>query len=65
MAGAETAPRIDVPDIEQFLAANLHERALFQSKKRGPKTEELISRYNAIIDANETDPSLKISPIYQ
>ena len=62
---ASISARIDVLDIEQFLAANLHERALFQSKNRGPKTEELISRYNSIIDAHETDPSLKISPVYQ
>jgi hypothetical protein len=60
---AETAGvqnRVDILDIEQFLAANLHERALFDSAKRRPKTLELISRYNALIDEFEADPSLKI-----
>ena len=52
--------RIDILDIEQFLAANLHERALFDSAQRRPKTLELISRYNALIDQFEADPSLRI-----
>lgn len=62
---ASISTRIDVLDIEQFLAANLYERALFQSKNRGPRTEELITRYNALIDAHETDPSLKIAALYK
>jgi hypothetical protein len=52
--------RIDVLDVEQFLAANLHERALFRSENRGPKTLELINRYNELVTAFETDPSLRI-----
>ena len=52
--------RIDVLDVEQFLAANLHERSLFSTAGRVPRTEELVRRYNAIIDAVETDPALKI-----
>lgn len=60
---AETAgvqDRIDILDIEQFLAANLHERALFNSKSRKPKMLELIEHYNALIDEFEADPSLRI-----
>ncbi len=58
--GADILDQIEVLDIEQFLAANLHERALFQTKNRSAKTAELIERYNRLIDLHETDPSLKI-----
>ena len=57
---AGIANRVDVLDIEQFLAANLHERSLFSTEKRTTTTAELIRRYNAILDKVETDPSLKI-----
>jgi len=57
---AGIASRVDTLDIEQFLAANLYERALFSAKNCIPKTAELLARYNALIDAHETDPSLKI-----
>jgi hypothetical protein len=52
--------RLDVLDVEQFLAANLHERALFQTKNRTARTAELLAHYNRLIDAHETDPSLRI-----
>ncbi len=57
--------RVDILDIEQFLAANLLERALFQAKNRAPRTEELINRYNHLVETHETDPSLKIAPTYK
>lgn len=57
---ANIASRLDVLDIEQFLAANLYERALFSAKNHLPKTRELLARYNELIDAHKTDPSLKI-----
>lgn len=57
---ANIGSRVDVLDIEQFLAANLYERALFLAKNLPPKTTELIDRYNELIEANETDPSLRI-----
>ena len=57
---ADIASRVDILDIEQFLAANLYERSLFSAKNHLPKTAELLARYNALIDAHETDPSLKI-----
>ncbi len=52
---------LDVLDAEQFLVANLHELGGFQSDKRRVTVESLVDRYNAIVDATETDPSLKIS----
>jgi hypothetical protein len=57
---AKIGSRLDVLDIEQFLAANLYERALFSAKDHLPKTTELLLRYNKLIDEYETDPSLKI-----
>jgi hypothetical protein len=52
--------RLDVLDVEQFLAANLHERTLFLTKNRIARTTELVANYNKLIDTYETDPSLKI-----
>jgi hypothetical protein len=57
---AQVLDQIDVLDIEQFLAANLHERALFQTKNRNARTEELLTIYNKLVEKHETDPSLKI-----
>jgi len=52
--------RIDILDIEQFLAANLHERSAFTKANHRPKVKELILRYNELIDLHEGDPSLRI-----
>lgn len=57
---AGIASRIEILDIEQFLAANLLERSLFKADNRRPKTLELIERYNELVSQFETDPSLKI-----
>lgn len=52
--------RIEVLDITQFLVANMLEWTTFDGSKRRNTFEELIARYNAIVEACETDPSLKI-----
>ena len=52
--------RVDIFDIEQFIAGNLYELGGFARNGRGATAERLIAAYNNIIDANETDPSLKI-----
>jgi len=52
--------RIDVFDIEQFIAGNLYELGGFAREGRGATAERLVNAYNGIIDACETDPSLKI-----
>ena len=57
---ANIASRFDILDVEQFLTANLYEHALFSAKNHIPKTAEILARYNELIDAHETDPSLKI-----
>lgn len=52
--------RVDAFDIEQFIASNIYELSSFASAKRRITVEQLIGHYNAIVDKNETDPSLKI-----
>lgn len=52
--------RIEFIDFTQFMATNLHEWSMFQAAGRVAKVAELVDRYNALIDANETDPSLRI-----
>lgn len=52
--------RIEVLDITQFLVANMLKWTAFDDSKRRNTFEELIARYNVIVEACETDPSLKI-----
>jgi len=52
--------RIDVFDIEQFLAANLYELGSFAAEGRRTAVNDLICRYNQIVSEFETDPSLMI-----
>lgn len=52
--------RIDVFEIEQFIALNLYELGGFASVGRRVAVTDLARRYNDIIDEFETDPSLKI-----
>ncbi|MCB1207549.1 MAG: DUF4928 family protein [Verrucomicrobiae bacterium] len=52
--------RIEVLDIVQFLVGNLLEWTEFEGAKRRATFEELVERYNGIVERCETDPSLKI-----
>ncbi|WP_349590930.1 DUF4928 family protein [Alteromonas sp. NFXS44] len=52
--------RIDVFEVEQFIALNLYELGKFASDGRRIAVKDLVARYNEIIDSVETDPSLKI-----
>ncbi len=54
------AERIDIFEIEQFVALNLYEMGQFQADRRRVAVDTLIDRYNEIIEAVETDPSLRI-----
>lgn len=54
------AARVEIIELEQFLAANLHEWSRFDMAARNVKVNELIERYNLLIDEHETDPSLRI-----
>ncbi len=51
---------IEVVDITQFLVANMLGWTGFKGSQRRHTFEELISRYNAVINALEIDPSVKI-----
>ena len=52
--------RIDVWDIQQFMATNVNERSMFDNAARNTKLADIIARYNEIISEVETDPSLRI-----
>lgn len=52
--------RIDVFEVEQFVALNLYELGKFAADGRRVAIGDLVTRYNAIVEEVETDPSLKI-----
>ena len=57
---AGIADRVDIFEAEQFIAGNLYELGEFAASGRRIKAEELIERYNEIINECETDPGLRI-----
>lgn len=59
-ANFDLSDRIDVFEIEQFIALNVYELGKFAADGRRVAIGDLINRYNAIVDEFETDPSLKI-----
>ena len=54
------ADRIDVFEVEQFVALNLYELGKFAATGRATAVTDLVERYNQIVDEIETDPSLRI-----
>lgn len=52
--------RLDVIEIEQFIATNIYEWSLFERDARPAAIKDIIERYNRIVAACESDPSLKI-----
>jgi Domain of unknown function (DUF4928) len=52
--------RIDVIEIEQFLAANLYEHSGFDKLTRPVVMQRLIDAYNDMVAECESDPSLRI-----
>ncbi|KIX14536.1 DUF4928 family protein [Dethiosulfatarculus sandiegensis] len=52
--------RIDVFDIEQFLAANVYELSRFSRANRKVTIKEIVENYNHIVTECESDPGLKI-----
>ena len=59
-SNSSLADRIDVFEIEQFVAANLYELGAFIADGRRTAIDSLVKRYNEIVEEVETDPSLKI-----
>jgi hypothetical protein len=58
---AALGDRIDILEVEQFVATNVYEWSKFEHKGRPLTIRELVETYNRIIEQSETDPSLKIS----
>lgn len=52
--------RVDIFEVEQFLATNIYEVGLFDEAQQKDTVEEIIAVYNRIIDDFESMPSLKI-----
>ena len=59
-ANVELADRIDIFEIEQFVALNLYELGEFGADGRRTAVADLVERYNEIVEEFETDPSLRI-----
>jgi hypothetical protein len=57
---ASLSDRIDIFEIEQFIALNLYEIGKFAAAGRQTAVAELVRRYNEIVEEVETDPSLRI-----
>ena len=54
------ADRIDIFEIEQFIALNFYEPGKFAIEGRRVALTEFVTRYNEIVDEVETNPSLRI-----
>jgi uncharacterized protein (DUF1800 family) len=52
--------RVDMYEISQFLSINVNELSRFSSANNRTTLSEILTKYNEIVDAVETDPSLKI-----
>jgi hypothetical protein len=57
---AGLADRIDIFEVEQFVALNLYEWGKFGADGRKTAVADLVERYNEIVDEFETDPNLRI-----
>ncbi len=57
---ADIADRLDIFEVEQFIAGNLYEIGKFARMGRQTTAEQLIFEYNAIVEKCETDPGLRI-----
>lgn len=57
---AGVGERVDVFEVEQFIALNLYELGRFAADGRRIAVNDLVDRYNEIVEQVETDPSLMI-----
>ncbi|HBJ87568.1 MAG TPA: DUF4928 domain-containing protein [Verrucomicrobiales bacterium] len=60
LKNTEWKDRIDVIDATQFLTANVYERSLFKAGECKATLTAILTRYNEIVAACETDPVLQI-----
>jgi len=59
-ANAGIQSRVDVFEIEQFMAGVIYELSGFSRVFHKPTIRELVAAYNEIVETCETDPSLRI-----
>jgi hypothetical protein len=52
--------RVDIFEVEQFVALNLYELGRFGAEGRRTAVGDLVSIYDEIVDEFDTDPSLRI-----
>lgn len=52
--------RVDIFEIEQFIALNIYEFSKFSENGRRVAVNDIVARYNEIVEEFETDPSLLI-----
>ncbi|MGZ3171760.1 MAG: DUF4928 family protein [Croceibacterium sp.] len=52
--------RVDVFEVEQFLATNIYELGVFDEGQQKDTVDEIIQVYNRVIDDHEFNPSLRI-----
>jgi hypothetical protein len=55
------AKRVEIIDAEQFISTNVYEWSSFDSTRQKEMIERFLDKYNELIDAYETDPSLKVN----
>lgn len=60
LRNSSLADRVDTLDAVQFLTANVYERSLFRADSCKMTLTNFIERYNEIVAACETDPTLLI-----
>lgn len=60
LANAGIEGRVDVFEVEQFVATNIYERSRFAAAERPVTIDKLVEEYNRIVDDEETDPGLRI-----
>lgn len=53
--------RLDILEAEQFIATNVYEISQFKTDQRRVTVERLMEKYNEIVEACETDPSMKVT----
>jgi hypothetical protein len=52
--------RIDILEVEQFIATNIYEKSKFTESQRANTVSDLMGRYNRIVEMSESDPSLRV-----
>ena len=62
LAEAEyVADRVDVFEVEQFIATNIYEISRFGQDSRKVTVEQLVDKYNTIVRTHETDPGILLA----